>query len=500
MVLSSLHFKELRKDSITSMYEIIITGTKNRLRPVLLTAGAAAMGFLPMAISTGAGAEVQRPLATVVIGGLFTSTMLTLVALPLLFEVFYNIVGIKFFPLRFIRSKALPIILVLLMIPVLSGFGQGKELNLKEITQLALVNNSRIKAYALKTEQAKTLIKSAFAIPKTKLSYGTDQNNIAENGHPLRIWGVEQELAFPGLYSAEKKVRRVEHALSHTEFELEKNQLLKEVSVKYHECITIHEKINVYRELDSIYNKLLIQFEKRLELKDASRLEYLNIKSKRSEIEVSLSRLKNQLDVTSRKLKTLVNYPKDYSISYKSRTLSILDLTTDTLPIYSHLSLQAEHAALQIKTEKNRALPNITFSYYLGSNSYADAKNYQGFELGLALPLFFGSHKSTIKSAKIKYEAQKNLIDNKLLKVKDRIYELNAASIQNRNLIEQYQNIDIPLAEEIKRTAIKAYKLREIDFFNFVNSLESALKIESAYYDALFNYNISYLDLQYYTN
>jgi heavy metal efflux system protein len=58
-----------------------------------------------MALSTGAGAEVQRPLATVVIGGLFTSTMLTMIALPLMFELFYGVTGIRLFPFRLIREK-----------------------------------------------------------------------------------------------------------------------------------------------------------------------------------------------------------------------------------------------------------------------------------------------------------------------------------------------------------------------------------------------------------
>lgn len=62
--------------------EAIRTGAISRLRPVLMTAAVASFGFLPMAISGTAGAEVQRPLATVVIGGLVTSTLLTLLVLP----------------------------------------------------------------------------------------------------------------------------------------------------------------------------------------------------------------------------------------------------------------------------------------------------------------------------------------------------------------------------------------------------------------------------------
>lgn len=61
-------------------------GSMNRLRPILITALVASLGFLPMAIATGTGAEVQRPLATVVIGGILSSTMLTLLVLPLLYR------------------------------------------------------------------------------------------------------------------------------------------------------------------------------------------------------------------------------------------------------------------------------------------------------------------------------------------------------------------------------------------------------------------------------
>lgn len=81
-------FKELKAHGITNINRRILIGTKNRLRPVLLTASAAALGFLPMAISTSAGAEVQRPLATVVVGGLISATLLTLIVLPILYAIF----------------------------------------------------------------------------------------------------------------------------------------------------------------------------------------------------------------------------------------------------------------------------------------------------------------------------------------------------------------------------------------------------------------------------
>jgi cobalt-zinc-cadmium resistance protein CzcA len=75
----------LREEQRT-LRDAILTGAGRRLKPVLMTALVAALGFVPMALSHGAGAEVQRPLATVVIGGILTSTLLTLIVLPCLYE------------------------------------------------------------------------------------------------------------------------------------------------------------------------------------------------------------------------------------------------------------------------------------------------------------------------------------------------------------------------------------------------------------------------------
>jgi cobalt-zinc-cadmium resistance protein CzcA len=84
-------FNRLRKEGYTDLQDIVIKGTAVRLRPVLMTAAVASLGFLPMALTTSAGAEVQKPLATVVIGGLITSTLLTLIVLPCLYIYFENI-------------------------------------------------------------------------------------------------------------------------------------------------------------------------------------------------------------------------------------------------------------------------------------------------------------------------------------------------------------------------------------------------------------------------
>jgi cobalt-zinc-cadmium resistance protein CzcA len=81
-------FNRLEQSGVHDLNEIVLQGTQIRLRPVVMTALVASLGFLPMALSQSSGAEVQRPLATVVIGGLITATLLTLIVLPVLYTYF----------------------------------------------------------------------------------------------------------------------------------------------------------------------------------------------------------------------------------------------------------------------------------------------------------------------------------------------------------------------------------------------------------------------------
>lgn len=90
------YFNKLEEEGISNVHDRILKGTMARLRPILMTALVASFGFIPMAISHGAGAEVQRPLATVVIGGLISSTLLTLFVLPVLYGIFNKHVNPKY--------------------------------------------------------------------------------------------------------------------------------------------------------------------------------------------------------------------------------------------------------------------------------------------------------------------------------------------------------------------------------------------------------------------
>src|SRR5690554_7404593 len=116
-------------------------GAADRLRAVLLSAAAAALGFLPMAVSVGAGAEVQRPLATVVIGGLISATLLTLIVLPVLYSLFGNSKPSEK-KNTMISNKTISFVLLLLALP---AFAQQPPQSLEELKSLALENNAMLR-------------------------------------------------------------------------------------------------------------------------------------------------------------------------------------------------------------------------------------------------------------------------------------------------------------------------------------------------------------------
>jgi cobalt-zinc-cadmium resistance protein CzcA len=490
------HLKELRQNGEMSMRELIIQGTRDRLRPVMLTAGAAAMGFLPMAISTGAGAEVQRPLATVVIGGLFTSTLLTMVALPLMFEIFYNVIGIKFFPLRFIRSKQC-LILLLLLIPSVNAFSQGKEFKIEDAVNLALQNNKEIKGYSLKVDEQKTLIRSAVALDKTTFTYGYDENNIAENNFPLKVVGIEQSFSFPTLYGAELKAAKIEHNIAEAELKIEIENIIKQVSIKYIELQVQHEKYKIYQEIDRLYLNILRGATIKNNIGEISNLDLLNIKAKQQQIKQQLNELASMIDNTHSKLKTLIGYDSIFMVSTEIPVLNYTNRNIDSIPYFLWLKSMAELGNANIGIEQNKLLPDFSINYFLGSNAFENARYYHGFEAGISIPLFFTGQKSKIKSSKIALDATRHFADYEVDLLETKQKELLNSYAQLKEQLGYFNETGLKLYDEIMRTSQLSFEKGEIDFFKFVNSTETALQIKLDYLNNLMKYNQIILELNY---
>ncbi|HSP11095.1 MAG TPA: efflux RND transporter permease subunit, partial [Salegentibacter sp.] len=277
------HYKELKKEGMEHSDHLMQKGAKDRLRAVLLTASAAALGFLPMAISEGAGAEVQRPLATVVIGGLVTATLLTLVVLPVLYSLFGGKSKKANDNIHFKNSKyKLPIIILMFSLPV---FGQQKELSFEEVRQLALENNSGLKVSELNRAEADALVNSAFSFDKTGIYYNYNEMEQGPTDEPFRIMGIQQDFSFPTVYFSAKKLNKANLRVQEEAYELINLQLEKELASSFYQLKYELEKEEVYRVLDSLYSRFAHAATRRFELGATNYLEKITAQAKQRELQ-----------------------------------------------------------------------------------------------------------------------------------------------------------------------------------------------------------------------
>lgn len=491
------HLKELKLKNNTSMRELIIEGSTSRLRPVLLTASAAALGFLPMAVSTGAGAEVQRPLATVVIGGLITSTLLTLIALPLLFEIFYNVKGFSFKTFRFIRKNTLLLITVLL-ISTSTLVSASEKISLNDAIQIAIRNNLELKNRSLKIQQMKTLEASAFDIGKTELNYGYDQNNIAENGYPLKVIGVNQQFSFPTLYGAQYNAARAETEIAVAEFEYQKFLLIKDVTQAGNQINYLHNKYKMMFKTDSLYAKIQTVYELKQSKGAISRLDMLNMTARAQQIRNMLNAVSAELENAKNEFNALLQSDTVYILSSSDfEPLAVSPQPLEQNPFIKFLEKDLKYKNALGKVEKNKLLPDISLSYFNGTNVYTGAKNYHGYSVGVAVPLFFMENKAKIKATKISSEISRNQIENEMIYLEKRMHQiLNELKKYGEN-ISFYNKTGKKLADEIFKTASMSYDAGEISFLEYALSTENAVNLQLEYLDNVFNYNRLVVDLFY---
>jgi len=490
------HFKELKHQSFDTMEALIKQGTKDRLRAVLLTASAAALGFLPMAISTNAGAEVQRPLATVVIGGLVTATLLTLVVLPVLYSIFDK----KDFRLRKPKNSNLAALLVLFTIAFSSvGYAQEKPLGLEELIPLAIENNAGLKAANLNVDQSDALLGSAFDFDKTEVYYHYDQNNLSMGDLPLNVLGVQQSFAFPTVYFAKRKVNKANYNLSSAAYEIQKKALERDVTAAYYQFQYAKEKETIYMHLDSLYQNFAHMAKRRFELGETNYLEKITASSKQKQVQIALEQAQQDGTIAKSELLKKVQIPDSIFIQYipiGRIPLTPIDIAESKELLYYQNNMDLSKAKRKLETQQ--LLPDISLNYFQGTNSVVQGNLY-GYQAGLKIPLLFGGNASRIKASKIAEQITAEESKDYKIRLNARNSELQAQLNKSDNALTYYETEGMQLSEEILKTATVSFKNGEIDFFQYIQSLENAYQIKLDYLENLNKYNQTVINLNYLT-
>ena len=487
------HFKELKHQGMKNIDDLILKGTTDRLRPVLLTAAAAALGFLPMAISSSAGAEVQRPLATVVIGGLFTATILTVIVLP----VFYKIFDTKEFRKPKFKKQHSNTYAILFLLSTSLAFAQNSNTELDSLISKGIKNNKGLKAYQLQVDKSQANIKSAFAFDKTNIYYNYDQNNIAYNNEPLKIFGIQQRFAFPTVYNAQKKVNITEFEKEKASFELQKNKIYLEISKVYYQIVYLQHQEKLYVYLDSLYHNFSKASDRRFELGETNYLEKITAESKFRQIKTKLSQIGNEKKVQYDALQTLVQ-SEEIIIVKNALITPINNLTNETSKLIynAYLESVSKNYESQITLQKQNWLPDLHFDFFRGSNK-GISKSLNGFQVGIAVPILYTANVSKSKVAQLELQSWEQQKQNETQKMDSYLNQKKNELAKYQEAISYYNQYGKKLSDEIIKVGNLSYKHGEIDFFQYIQSLENATTIQADYLDNVLQFNKTQLDIQY---
>jgi cobalt-zinc-cadmium resistance protein CzcA len=486
------HFKELKEEGITDIKQRVIQGALERMRAVLLTASAAALGFFPMAFSSGSGAEVQRPLATVVIGGLVTSTLLTLIVLPILYYLYEKSKEKK---LRKEKMK-IPIAIILLFFALPFASQAQKTISLNQAIQIGIENNAAMKAAGLQVEEKQALLGAAFNLDKTNVYYNFDENNIAANALPLKVWGISQAIRFPTVYMAQHNMAVKQLELQQADNLLQKQRFSETVSMAYYQVVFLENKLVIYSYLDSLYSSIASSAKRKYELGEQNYLEMLSAQAQQQEVKMRVSQMKEELTSAYVSLKGLLLLEEQFVVA--DRSLVQLEISeAESMPQLLLFEKQKENASSNFRLEKSALLPDLNLEYFQGINNGPNAELYQGFAVGLNLPLWFGATKSKIKAAGI----QQKIVDQHYLDISTRLQsykqQLLSALKRDKQAIDNYQQQGKYLAQELLKAAQKSFQYGEINFLQFVQSVQNAQAIELVYLDNLISYNQNSIRLKY---
>ncbi len=492
------YFNQLKEEGITNLRERILKGTHVRLRPVIMTASVASLGFLPMALSTSAGAEVQRPLATVVIGGLITATLLTLVVLPVLY--YYLEKGIS----PNARKAASIVVLALLLggMPNLKVQAQDRQdgnisLTLDKAVHMALENYPTARQAGLQVEQQKALKKSAVDLGSTQLFYQREETN-GEDIQGVQSLGIQQTIDFPLTYIRRSQHQNEQIALSERRQALTQNDLIAEVTSAYNQVLYNRSYLSLIASLDSVYGNFARAAQLRYETGETGKLDWLAASGKQQKVSIIQQQAEADYQIALNNLQSWLNTDSVLQITDTFQKLSVNLLAhADTSihnPVFDYYRQNLSVAEAAYKAQRANFLPQFSLGY--SDQTVNDREGFFLYKVGINVPLFFWAQQGQTQAAQLQTQIAHEEWRKQQLEW-ERKYERIRAEVQKiAASLDYYETDGIALAREQLEAAELSYQSGEIDYVAYIQNLEQATAIRQEYLQYLNSYNQAVIELQ----
>jgi heavy metal efflux system protein len=496
-------FNSLKEEGVTDIAERIFQATKERLRPILLTAVAAIMGFMPMAVSASAGGEVQRPLATVVIGGLISATLLTLLVVPVL----YFIVESRSERRRKRRGVSSTHLASWLLIGLLTLAGLGfssqtaqaqtENLTIEQAVETALKNNPQIKAASLGVERQIKLKKTAFDLDDTEFAFSNGQINSSFIDYQ---WQLSQGFKIPTAYIAQSKLLRKQVTLSENVLVATENELVRNVKSTYLQLAYAQSEFALMERLDSTYSNFATAARLRYDVGETNLLANTAAQGKYQEIALQKQKAKTKVLIYSRQLQKLLNAGQEVSITQQPLNSLSIALETDSSklaenPLLAYYQQLISVSGQQHKVQKQDFLPGLSVGYF---NQQIDkTKGFSGVMFGVSLPIAFWSRQGSAQAAKINVEIASAQYDSYELELRAQFQEQFQQYQLYKAMVEYYQTQGLVVADELEKFAGKGYVEGSIDYVEYIRNLDQAIGVRTQYLNNLNMYHQTIVELNY---
>lgn len=486
-------FNQLEKEGWDDVIKRVIEGTKIRLRPVLMTATVASLGFLPMAMSHSAGAEVQKPLATVVIGGLLSATFLTLFVLPLLYIIFNTKIKIK--------GKSITAILVVgLFLSFNNGQAQTRK-SIDEVLNLGLKSNLQYNINQSQISKNQLLIKGNKEFPKTGIFV---ENEDLRPSDKTGIWkiGLQQSFYMPQVNQAKKDFYREQTKYYEVNKEVINTELKKNIRSAYYQLWYLQDKSALYKQLDSIYAGLLKTTLVKVKTGESAGIEKISANVKLKEIETNITQLQKEMAVQQQILMQLLNSSE--AILPISKSLDKLEYglqnSTENHPSLLLLQQNVAIANSEIAIQKSNNLPEFSGRVF-SQKLYGVEDPYSGFSFSTSFPIFgSGANHNKIKAAKTEKEVQEQQLQYQTQILKSALVQRQTEVEKSISGLQFYETVGLQQADEIIKAANQSYRAGEISYADFSIYLSQAVEIRKNYLDNLNTYNHAIIEFNYFTN
>lgn len=489
-------FNQLEKEGVTDVFRRVKEGTLTRLRPVLMTATVASLGFLPMAISTSAGAEVQKPLATVVIGGLVTATFLTLFVLPLLYIIFDS--RFNFGKGKSMKTITTTLLILGMTIPTLQA---QQRVTIDQAIGTAMENNQQFKVNSAEVRSAGLQVNTANDVPKTGVFVENEDYRPSDNMGILKI-GLSQELPWPGLYAARRRYLQEQLKFAEMNKGMLQATIKRDVRTAYYQLWYLQDRQQLYNKLDSIYTSLFNATDLRLRTGDVAALDKIAAQAKSSEIRAQVEQNKKEIRIQQQQLMLLLNINQwmlPLEAPLTKIDVSLLELS-EAHPL---LALQKQNIAIaekNIDLQKQSNMPDFNARFF-SQRLWGARDPFTGFSVTAAFPIFgLAANRNKIRAAKAEMQVQEETLTLRQQELTTQQSNAQEAIQKNIALLQFYEADGLRQAEEIIKAATLSYNTGEIGFAELSQFLGQAIGIRQNYLDVLNVYNQSAIEFNYYNN